>query len=1119
MTNTIHQRRHRRLVHHFAKVLKSSNALLMLLFLAIPALAQNGPELLEEAGVKGGLVVHVGCGDGTLCAALANDPQYVVQGLQRDPLTVDKAREAMRSEGNYGRVSVRHWLGGRLPYADNLVNLIVLETRCEMRDAGSEILRVLAPRGVAIAVEKGNEEWLSRIPHPVSRIGNGFVLFTKPVPSDIDDWPHYLYGADNNAVSQDIRVGPPQRMQWVCGPAYARSHEINSSMAGMVSAGGRIFYIWDEGPLGQPEMRFPSKWSLIARDGFNGLPLWKLPMPNWGWRQWHAASRWDDPRNRAAMLRQLPRTTTRRLVAAADRLYVTLGYEAPVSVLDASTGDVLSVIEETHGTDEILLDSQTLILAVRETKRPKHEAGKDFRLSQNQGRVVAVNAQTGQRLWQSEPDAIAPLTLASHSGRVYYANDGQVVCLDGSNGQKFWTSETVKGNTAAATLVAQEKVVLFACGPVTQAVEKRDYQTIRYHQAHAFSTDTGERLWSGPQYRGPSGNARDVFVIDGLAWFGVDNKENLPDHWRDTTTQRLGYDLVSGEVKHRVSVPKLTSPGHHYRCYRSKATERFLLLPKRGVEFLDLQGDDHMRHDWLRAPCTYGFMPANGMLYTAPHQCVCYQGVLLSNFTALTAKWESKSQKVEKPKSETRLKRGPAYGNLSDLQPPASGLRPSDDWPMYRHDARRTGAADTTVPDSPKQRWEVGLRAPITPPVVAQGRLLVAEKDTHTVQALDARSGRRLWQFTAGGRIDSPPTIHGPLALFGSADGWVYCLNVSDGTEVWRFLAAPQERQVGAFGQLESAWPVHGSVVVQNDMTVTPSRPLVYFTAGRSTYLDGGLHFYALYPRTGEVCYQNRLSGPRPDPFEETGGAGYMDGAKSDILVSDGADLFLHQERFRSDLKRFPSPMQQLDRERGGYREYPSHPERGSNAMRLLSSRGFLDDSYNEGTYWAFGQRWPGWDRHMGKIGAYGQILVFNKQTVFGVKVFTEVIRVRRGFFPGTKGYRLFAKAHEPGRSEDAFRKTKEDWSVQIPVRVRAMVLAGDKLFVAGPPDVIPDEDPVAAFEGRKGADLWAVSATTGRKIAELPRLKAPPAYDGLIAAGGCLYVSTTDGRIHCFGE
>ena len=81
------------------------------------------------------------------------------------------------------------------------------------------------------------------------------------------------------------------------------------------------------------------------------------------------------------------------------------------------------------------------------------------------------------------------------------------------------------------------------------------------------------------------------------------------------------------------------------------------------------------------------------------------------------------------------------------------------------------------------------------------------------------------------------------------------------------------------------------------------------------------------------------------------------------------------------------------------------------------------------------------------------------------------------------------------------------------------MVLAGDKLFVAGPPDVIPDDDPLAAFEGRKGAELWAISATTGRKLAELPRLKAPPVYDGLIAAGACLYLSTIDGRIHCFGE
>jgi hypothetical protein len=100
-----------------------------------------------------------------------------------------------------------------------------------------------------------------------------------------------------------------------------------------------------------------------------------------------------------------------------------------------------------------------------------------------------------------------------------------------------------------------------------------------------------------------------------------------------------------------------------------------------------------------------------------------------------------------------------------------------------------------------------------------------------------------------------------------------------------------------------------------------------YFTAGRSSFLDGGIYVYGLDPQTGQVLHQTLLSGPRPDPTKDTGGAGYIDGAKSDLLVSDGSDLFLHQERFRSDLKRFPAPMQQLEKERGGFRVYSAAAE------------------------------------------------------------------------------------------------------------------------------------------------------------------------------------------------
>jgi len=41
------------------------------------------------------------------------------------------------------------------------------------------------------------------------------------------------------------------------------------------------------------------------------------------------------------------------------------------------------------------------------------------------------------------------------------------------------------------------------------------------------------------------------------------------------------------------------------------------------------------------------------------------------------------------------------------------------------------------------------------------------------------------------------------------------------------------------------------------------------------------------------------------------------------------------------------------------------------------------------------------------------------------------------------------------------------------------------------------------------------VSAADGRKVAEYT-LDAPPVFDGLIAARGRLYLSTTDGKVLC---
>jgi hypothetical protein len=102
-------------------------------------------------------------------------------------------------------------------------------------------------------------------------------------------------------------------------------------------------------------------------------------------------------------------------------------------------------------------------------------------------------------------------------------------------------------------------------------------------------------------------------------------------------------------------------------------------------------------------------------------------------------------------------------------------------------------------------------------------------------------------------------------------------------------------------------------------------------------------------------------------------------------------------------------------------------------------------------------------------------------------------------------------------------------WSQDI----RAMVQAGDMLLIAGPPDVVDEEDAAlrlgteeiqtelgnqdAAMLGQRGGLLWVVSTKDGTKLGEL-RLPVPPTWDGMAVAQGRVYMTTIDGRVRCFG-
>ncbi|MFV2069747.1 MAG: PQQ-binding-like beta-propeller repeat protein, partial [Pirellulales bacterium] len=186
-----------------------------------------------------------------------------------------------------------------------------------------------------------------------------------------------------------------------------------------------------------------------------------------------------------------------------------------------------------------------------------------------------------------------------------------------------------------------------------------------------------------------------------------------------------------------------------------------------------------------------------------------------------------------------RLVKGPAYAAIT------TNKAAPEDWPTYRHDAARSGHATTALPNGLDTSWRTELSGRMSSPVIAAGKVFVAAIDRHAVHALDAESGRQLWTFTAGARVDSPPTYYDGLLLFGSRDGWVYALRASDGVLAWQFRAAPLDRRMMAFDQLESSWPVHGSLLVENDE--------LYSVAGRSMFLDGGLRLCRLDPRSAEL--------------------------------------------------------------------------------------------------------------------------------------------------------------------------------------------------------------------------------------------------------------------------
>lgn len=1026
-------------------------------------------EKLTQSGVTGGLVVHIGNDKGKTIANLLAGNSYLVHGLYPNKDNVDQARDYLKQKNLYGKVTLQHWNQDYLPYADNTVNLLINESVLNILD--EEVLRVLTPNGKAYMGS-----------------GRTSLKTVKPKPSDIDEWTHYLHGPDNNAVANDNVVGNPTHVQWIADPKFSRSHDQLASVSAMVSANGRVFYIVDQGQAA--DIRMPARWSLIARDAFNGVLLWKKTIDSWFDHMHH--------------FRAGPPDLPFRLAAVDNRVYVTLGHDKPVTALDAATGKTLTTFKGTEQTRQIInTGKQLIMLAGTSQVYIQSNPAKPAKRS-----IIAANPNTGEILWCKDVTKNTLLPMAVSNNSLLYQTTKHLICLNIKSGDENWKidhsvilSDPRKKSWewAAPTLTTYDGIVYVA-----------DFKTLS-----AISVDNGKQLWTSTSRQGFC-SSPDIFIIDNILWRGTTERRQSSD-FREGLDPKTGKVVKTLETEKAWAYPTLA----HYRCYRPKATNRFILSSRSGIEFIDVDSGKINLNHWIRGTCQYGIMPANGLVYAPPHSCACNIKTMFRGMVAMAPK-----QKILQ-RTDTHFEKGPAYGNIPKQQ--------ADNWPAFRHDNQRSGKTNTKVPTNLKPLWKANIGTRLSSPVASNSTVFVADIDAHTIYALDETDGTEQWSFTANGRVDSPPTIYNGTVLFGSVDGWVYCLRQTDGKLAWRFRAAPEDRYIVNRGQLESAWPIHGSVLVSNGTLIV--------SAGRSSYIDSGIYIYKLDPATGTKIAQTVINSLDQDGEQPAGGVD-LRGVLNDILTASADDIYMRHLK--------------IDFETGDDLQIGS--------PHLFAPMGFLDDNWWLRSYWIYGtdpvcmpakneSGWAIWPR-VGNMLPSGRILVMNNDTVFGYGR-DKYPDGSAGQIRGGEKYHLFAaekKLNQPlpsnkenqhlraARSGQALglKPTERDkrgggpslhnylWTKQSPIFVRALVLAETKLLIAGPPEPedlrssnmkLQDGDrSEAAYLGKQGALLCIVDATDGKQLAEY-KLKSPPVFDGMIAADSRVFISSQDGSISCFGQ
>ncbi len=412
----------------------------------------------------------------------------------------------------------------------------------------------------------------------------------------------------------------------------------------------------------------------------------------------------------------------------------------------------------------------------------------------------------------------------------------------------------------------------------------------------------------------------------------------------------------------------------------------------------------------------------------------------------------------------TPARRAPAPEEEPRLESGPAEARPAaepaeDEWPTYRRDPARSARSPRDVPAGLRELWRTRAGAGAGPEwELRAGAPLTAPVVAGGRVFVAVPDAHRLAAFDADtGRPAWDFTAGGRIDAPPTVAGGLCLFGSRDG---WVYaLRASDGRQAWRF----RAAPADRRIVAFGRLeSVWPALGSVlvrdgvaYAAAGRAPGADGGIRVHALEPQTGRPLWSRSVS------TEEKGGL-------CDLLVAGEEGLCVSGRL--------------LDWKSGEERPLPKNAKvlRGGPGGLLEASWTRIPLGLRKDVQtWTYG-------------GARGQLLAWSPARVFG--------------------YDTHSSGRSPRKSDDdaLFADGPKGWKAELPapMQVEAMILAGDVLWSAGALD----------RERRRAGGGFLRGLSEGRSLQEI-RLEAPPAYDGLAAAYGRLFLATEDGFLVCLGS